>query len=56
MNTLYLRSLSRPATAEETALAGELIGQPGDALKTRQQGWEDLLWMLFVNPEFQFIR
>ena len=55
-NTLYLRSLSRSATAEETALANELIGQSGDAPKIRQQGWEDLLWMLFVSPEFQFIR
>jgi Protein of unknown function (DUF1553)/Protein of unknown function (DUF1549) len=56
VNTLYLRSLGRPASAQEVASVRKLLGQPGDSRESRQQGWEDFLWMLFMNPQFQFIR
>jgi hypothetical protein len=54
--TLYLRALGRDPTADETALAAQLLGTPKDPAAERQQGWEDVLWVLFMSPEFQFVR
>jgi hypothetical protein len=56
VRAIYRRALGRLPLDEELALALPLVGTPQDQLATRQEGWEDLLWMLFVNPEFQFIR
>jgi hypothetical protein len=56
VNVLYLRSLGRPASAAEVTPTRKLLGQPTDSRESRQQGWEDFLWMLFMNPQFQFIR
>jgi hypothetical protein len=53
---LYLRALGRLPSDEELALARPLLGSPGDQPETRQAGWEDFLWMLFMSPEFQFVR
>jgi hypothetical protein len=52
--TLYLRALGRPPSDEELVLAKPLLGAPKDT--NRQEGWEDYLWMLFMSPEFQFVR
>ncbi len=51
---LYLRALGRIPTAEEVALVKPLLGTPKE--KNRQEGWEDVLWVLVNNPEFQFVR
>jgi hypothetical protein len=56
VRALYLRALGREPNAEELALAGPLVSSPKDTPQTRQEGWEDLLWMLAMSPEFQFIR
>jgi hypothetical protein len=56
VSALYLRALGRPANAEEAALAKPLLGSPQDGLEKRRAGWEDGLWVLFMSPEFQFVR
>jgi hypothetical protein len=53
---LYRRTLGRLPTAEETALACPLLGSLKDKPAARQEGWEDFLWVLFMSPEFQFVR
>ena len=52
---LYLRALGREPNEEELALVVPQLGSAKDAPAARQQGWEDVLWVLFVSPEFQFI-
>jgi hypothetical protein len=51
---LYRQSLSRPPSADEMVVARQMLsgaeGNPSAA------GLEDLLWSLFLSPEFQFIR
>ncbi len=56
IRTLYLRALSRDPSQDEIALAKPLLGSAKDNPLARQQGWEDFLWMLFMSPEFQFVR
>jgi hypothetical protein len=56
IDALYLRALGRPADAGETALLTPLLGSAKDPMASRQSGWQDLLWILFLSPEFQFIR
>jgi hypothetical protein len=53
---LHLRALGRPPSDEETVLAKAVLGMTKDAPAARQAGWEDFLWALCMNPEFQFIR
>lgn len=53
---LNQRALGRLPSEAEVALARPLLGSPDDPPAHRQAGWEDFLWVLFVNPEFQFIR
>jgi hypothetical protein len=53
---LYQRALSRLPSEQEVALARPLLGSPQDQPGKRQGGWEDFLWVMFVSPEFQFIR
>ncbi|HEV3021093.1 MAG TPA: DUF1553 domain-containing protein, partial [Pirellulales bacterium] len=48
---LYLQALSRPPTPDELATATELAGTPPTT-----DGVADLLWSLFMLPEFQLIR
>ena len=47
---LYGRALGRKPTAEELAMAKEVVGQPA-----QPAGVEDLLWALAMLPEFQLI-
>jgi hypothetical protein len=47
---LYRRALGRKPTAEELAMAKEVVGQPA-----QPAGVEDLLWALAMLPEFQLI-
>jgi hypothetical protein len=56
VRTLYRRALGRLPTAREIDLARPLLGMPKDKAASRQKGWEDLLWVLFMSPEFQFVR
>jgi hypothetical protein len=53
---LYSRALGRQPSAEEIALARPLLGSPKDKPPARQEGWEDFLWVIFMSPEFQFVR
>jgi hypothetical protein len=51
---LYRQSFSRGPSAEELLAAREMMtGADG---KPSAPGLEDLLWSLFLSPEFQFIR
>jgi len=49
--TVYLRALGRRPTPEELATARDLVGDPASA-----EGLADLLWAVFMLPEFQLIR
>jgi hypothetical protein len=48
---LFQCCLSRPPSAQERATAMELLSSP-----SKQSGVEDLLWSVFMLPEFQIIR
>jgi hypothetical protein len=48
---LYESSLSRLPTAQERAVALEVLGSPPSP-----QGIEDLVWLVIMLPEFQIIR
>ncbi len=51
VDTVYMRALSRrPSTAEKTELTAILGTKP------TPQSVEDLLWMVLLLPEFQFVR
>jgi hypothetical protein len=54
-HTLYLAALARPPSATESASAAAYIAaaQPGSSDADRCR---DLLWCLFLSPEFQYIR
>jgi hypothetical protein len=56
VTALYQRALGRPPDDEELQLARPLIGAPDQKPAARQEGWEDLLWVLVMTPEMQFIR
>jgi len=45
---IYQRALSREATEAQRAVCREMLGSP-----TTQEGLEDLLWSVFMLPEFQ---
>jgi hypothetical protein len=53
---LWRKALGRVPTEDEIALVGPLLGSPRDAIGDRLAGWEDMLWLLFMSPEFQFVR
>jgi hypothetical protein len=48
---IYQKSLGRDATSQELATAREEVGSP-----PKVEGVEDLLWAVFMLPEFQLIR
>ncbi|HXG13464.1 MAG TPA: PSD1 and planctomycete cytochrome C domain-containing protein [Gemmataceae bacterium] len=48
---IYLRALCRRPTAEERAVACDILGSPPTA-----EGLADLLWIVVMLPEFQLIR
>lgn len=51
VDTLFMRALGRrPTAAEKTGLLAELGANPN------VQAVEDLLWMVLLLPEFQFVR
>jgi hypothetical protein len=56
IQVLYRRALARLPNKEEVSLARPLLGSPKDKPTSRQEGWQDFLWTLFVSPEFQFLR
>jgi hypothetical protein len=49
--TVYRRALCRKPTTEEAQVAGEILGE-----KMSDDGVADLLWAVFMLPEFQLIR
>jgi hypothetical protein len=48
---LYESALSRQPTAEELAIAVDILGSPPTA-----HGVEDMLWIVMMLPEFQIVR
>ena len=51
VDTVFMRALGRkPTAAEKSALAGSMSANPNP------QSVEDLLWLVLLHPEFQFIR
>ncbi len=50
-NWLYRHALSRPPTAGERKVLTEVLGTKPDPVAA-----EDLLWLVFMQPEFQMIR
>jgi mono/diheme cytochrome c family protein len=48
---IYQRSLSRDPTREELNTASDVVGSPATS-----NGTEDVLWAVFMLPEFQLIR
>lgn len=48
---LYRATLSRPPTEAEVKTARDLLGNP-----MTNEGVSDLLWVLFLLPEFQFVQ
>jgi hypothetical protein len=56
VQTLYLRALGRQPSALELNLEKPLLVSSAAKPAARQEGWEDFLWMLFLRPEFQFVR
>jgi hypothetical protein len=51
IESLFVSALCRVPTPGELATARELLGTPATA-----QGMADLLWAVFMLPEFQLIR
>lgn len=51
IESIYVQALCRRPTADELATARELVGTPPTT-----EGVADLLWVVFVLPEFQLIR
>jgi mono/diheme cytochrome c family protein len=49
--TVYVRALCRKPTDGEVKVAGEIIGE-----KMTDEGVADLLWAVFMLPEFQLVR
>ena len=50
IETLYRYAVARNPTPEERRIAGQFLDGAGS------DGLEDLLWAIFLSPEFQFIR
>ena len=55
IEVLYGRAMSRPPTGEEVEILAPLIGSADSPAEQRRPGWEDALWAVFLDPEFQFI-
>ena len=51
VSQLYRHALGRAPSAEESRVGLQLLGS-----KPTRQGLEDLLWVVFMSPEFQFVR
>lgn len=51
IDDIYRRILSRPPTPDELVAAREIVGSPATV-----EGVADLLWAVFMLPEFQLIR
>jgi hypothetical protein len=51
LETVFMRALSRRPTASETTELRAMLGG-----KPAPQAVEDLLWMVLLLPEFQFVR
>ena len=51
LSQLYLHALGRAPSPEEARTGGALLGN-----QPTRQGLEDLLWVVSMSPEFQFVR
>jgi len=55
VDVLCRRAMGRVATPAEIDVLQPLLGTPDEPIEARQPGWQDALWLIFMNPEFQFI-
>ncbi len=55
LDVLYLRAIGRKPTAAEREVMLPALGTQAEGTEARQAGWEDVLWCLFVSPEYQYI-
>ena len=51
LESVYLRALCRKPTADEVATGKEIVGAPATT-----ESLADLLWAVFMLPEFQLVR
>ncbi|MEM9657145.1 MAG: DUF1553 domain-containing protein, partial [Planctomycetota bacterium] len=51
VEAIYLAALSRAPTDDEREIATQILGDP-----STKEGIEDLLWAVFMLPEFQIVR
>lgn len=51
VDSVFMHALGRPATSEESSLLRETLG-----IKPAPKAIEDLLWLILLLPEFQFVR
>ena len=51
VSQLYRHALGRAPSGEESRVGLQLLGS-----KPTRQGLEDLMWVVFMSPEFQFVR
>ena len=54
MRSLCWKAYSRDATAQEIELARDLL-KSQQSEDERREGWEDLLWIVVMAPEFQYV-
>ncbi|MBI3668070.1 MAG: DUF1549 domain-containing protein [Acidobacteria bacterium] len=52
---IYRQALGRDPGPEEKRVAQEFLGVSGAAAEISAKGLEDLLWSVFLSPEFQYI-
>lgn len=55
VHTLCRRAYCREAAAAELEQGRKLLGAPQQRPAQRRAGWEDLLWLLIMRSEFQYI-
>ncbi len=56
LTVLYLRGIARTPSADEIALLTPMLGRPSESVEARRPGWEDVIWIIAMSPEFQYIQ
>ena len=56
VQTLFLKAYSRVPNETERALCTTILAKGQQDNESRKEHLEDLLWIVFMNPEFQFIQ
>ncbi len=56
VDRLHLRALARTATPLEREVMTPMLGTPDQPIEARVPGWQDVCWLIVMNPEYQFIQ